>query len=197
MTLPSIRNHQYLLLACLLWWCSVPKFSEIWVAPPPQLWVFLEVVYFLSFFLSQLHLLLPCIASYPLKNFQTATVVHHHAMSFNPKSFQTRFVTELQEKGQAVGFGTYNRAWGTEKEWTDPESSSPLPASLRFQSQRWQVLSVSSAPWWLPFLWGKPYIPRGQKLQNTRDPKSSKLHTPTHTHPKLSELLWHIPHDKV
>jgi hypothetical protein len=53
---------------------------------------------------------------------------------------------------------------------------------LHFQSQRWQVLSVSSAPWWLPFLWGKTYIPRGQKLQNTRDPKSSKLHTPTHTH---------------
>jgi len=64
----------------------------------------------LSFFLSQLHLLLPWIASYPLKNFQTATAVHHHAMSFNPKSFKTRFVTELQEKGQAVGFGTYNRA---------------------------------------------------------------------------------------
>jgi hypothetical protein len=68
---------------------------------------------------------------------------------------------------------------------------------LHFQSQMWQVLSVSSAPWWLPFLWGKSNIPRGQKPQNTRDPKSSKLHTHPHTHPKLSELLWHIPHDKV
>jgi hypothetical protein len=69
---------------------------------------------------------------------------------------------------------------------------------LHFQSQRWQVLSVSSAPWWLPFLWGKPYIPRGQKPQNTRDPKSSKLHTPkqththTHTHTRSSQSCFGI-----
>jgi len=39
-------------------------------------------------------------------------------------------------------------------------------------------------------------IQETQKAPNYTHP-NKHTHTHTHTHPKLSELLWHIPHDKV